>query len=266
MIGERVGTIAAFDDPVSMGLNSWSVTLSRPVRGTDDALYLDLAAEYIAAAEQPWPELLSAGDAVGARAKTRMNPMYVMTGMIYPLFSHAAHAFTRTEINRRLMIVAIALERYRRHKQRPADDLAALVPEYLAKLPDDPTSGQPFRYKASEAGYVVFSPTERFFMASNEHPDAETAPIRSSFSAGRLCRTSRLRKKPRQTMKRHPCEGARRRVLREHHPSEPLASPTLGATGHPRCDVCYLLAAFALSSLKNIVTRVRPSKMKRIAE
>jgi hypothetical protein len=174
MIGERVGAIAAFDDPVSMGLNSWSMTLSRPVRGADEALYLDIAAEYIAAAEQPWPELLSAGNAVGARAKTRMNRMYVMTGMIYPSFLHAARAFSLAEIIGRLMVVAIALERCGRHKQRPADDLAALVLEYLAELADDPTSRQPFRYKASEAGYVVYSPTERFFMASNEHPDAET--------------------------------------------------------------------------------------------
>ena len=46
------------------------------------------------------------------------------------------------------------------------------MPDYLAEVPLDPTSGQPFRYKTSESGYVIYSPTQRFALSTNEHPDA----------------------------------------------------------------------------------------------
>ena len=68
----------------------------------------------------------------------------------------------------------MALERYRRQEGHPAVDLAALIPQYLEALPDDPTTGEAFRYRSSESSYVVYSLTQRFEMGKDERADPET--------------------------------------------------------------------------------------------
>jgi hypothetical protein len=51
------------------------------------------------------------------------------------------------ESRRRLVLVALALERYRLRHHRYPGDLAALVPEFLQEVPKDWMDGQPLRYR-----------------------------------------------------------------------------------------------------------------------
>jgi hypothetical protein len=67
------------------------------------------------------------------------------------LLGQAAEA----EAHRRLVVTAIALERYRlRHGAYPGT-LEALVPELLPQTPTDFMDGQPLRYRATGDGYFV---------------------------------------------------------------------------------------------------------------
>jgi hypothetical protein len=70
------------------------------------------------------------------------------------LLSHVAEA----ESQRRLIITALALERFRnRHGSYPAA-LSELAPEFLAKVPEDFMDGKPLRYeRASDDRFVLYS-------------------------------------------------------------------------------------------------------------
>jgi hypothetical protein len=177
MIGERVGGIALFENPAGVSLPGFprlQIALFRPLRAVDEALYLDILAEYIAAGGEPWPQQLAAADAVGLRARARVTPKHLITSLVTPAFGSAVGAFARSETIRRLLIVAVSAERYRRRAGDPPGNLASLVPECLAEIPMDPTSGEPFRYALSGSGYVIYSPASRFVIATDAQADAET--------------------------------------------------------------------------------------------
>ncbi len=54
--------------------------------------------------------------------------------------------------------VACALERYRLADGQLPEKLEALVPRYLAKIPNDVIDGQPLRYRLeSDGNYVIYS-------------------------------------------------------------------------------------------------------------
>lgn len=62
---------------------------------------------------------------------------------------------SEAEAHRRLIVTAIALERYRlRHGAYPGT-LAALVPEMLAQWPTDFMDGQPLRYRLTSDGHFI---------------------------------------------------------------------------------------------------------------
>jgi hypothetical protein len=70
------------------------------------------------------------------------------------LFEHAAEAESR----RRLLVTAIALERYRRLHGACPRTLATLVPELLDRPPVDFIDGQPLRYHPTPDGrFVLYS-------------------------------------------------------------------------------------------------------------
>jgi hypothetical protein len=61
----------------------------------------------------------------------------------------------RAEAHRRLMIAALALQRYyEKHGSYP-QTLAVLVPEFLASLPQDFMDGQPLRYRLAGDGHFL---------------------------------------------------------------------------------------------------------------
>lgn len=59
---------------------------------------------------------------------------------------------------RRTSIAALAIERFRRaHRGEAPATLSALVPVYLASVPQDPFSWQPLQYRLAADSYVVYS-------------------------------------------------------------------------------------------------------------
>jgi hypothetical protein len=63
----------------------------------------------------------------------------------------------------RCAVVAVALERYRLANGRWPDDLAALVPKYLAAVPADPFNGKPLGYAAASQDATVFCASDIAF-------------------------------------------------------------------------------------------------------
>jgi hypothetical protein len=174
MLGSRVEGISIFDDPKSAGFTSWQVALSRPLLDGAEGVYLDVMDEYISAAVQPWPQMIAAMDELRREASSLQSPVHLITRQMLPSIDMTVSAFVRSELTRRLLIVAVALERYRRREGHPAAELAVLVPDYLTNVPDDPTSGDPFRYASTAVGYVLYSPYDRFSVPHEEELDPET--------------------------------------------------------------------------------------------
>ncbi len=177
MLGERVYGLETFNDVNVLNGGNWKFAITRPLRHLDKGMYLDVLSELIAAADEPWPELLAKYDAIGAGMKNRLSPVHIFSSQLLPALNAYASSCARSETARRVAIIAIALERYRRAEGHPAPDLAALVPKYLAEVPMDPTSDSPLDYRVTGTDYVVFSPSKRFPVVSTpcgEQWDEET--------------------------------------------------------------------------------------------
>jgi hypothetical protein len=54
-------------------------------------------------------------------------------------------------------LLAIALERYRAARGAFPETLAALCPEYLPELPQDPLTGEAIGYRRQTEGYLLYS-------------------------------------------------------------------------------------------------------------
>ena len=63
----------------------------------------------------------------------------------------------RSQASLRCSIALIAAERYRRQHGRWPESLAALVPEYLQEVPQDPYTGQLLLMRRLDDGLVIYS-------------------------------------------------------------------------------------------------------------
>ena len=83
---------------------------------------------------------------------------YLFTAIAMPNYSRATQIVVRTETQRRMTILAIALQRYRLRKGHFPAGLEALVPEYISAPLVDPMSGQPLRYRIHADGtFTLYS-------------------------------------------------------------------------------------------------------------
>jgi hypothetical protein len=124
----------------------------------DMCYYLDIMNDFVAAARKPPPGNFLAAAKVARELEERIPPHYVVSRMILPAlgrtFTVGQQHLARCESAR----VALAALRYKaKHGRLPAD-LAALVPAgFLKAVPLDPFDGQPLRYKADDAGLIVYA-------------------------------------------------------------------------------------------------------------
>ncbi len=87
---------------------------------------------------------------------------YALAAILTPSVKRAAARLILTEACLREGAVAVALERYRRRHQDLPQNLEALVPEYLAALPEDPINGGPIDYtRESAEAYRLSCPDGR---------------------------------------------------------------------------------------------------------
>jgi hypothetical protein len=178
-LGERVYDVTGFERGLGLRLSPNRST-AQPwlyeIAGLlDTGRYLDFLEEYVAAADLPWPQMLTECRAIAHRWDSHTSRLATLINAPTPtVLGMVTTSQCRAELTRRLLLVAIALERYRvRHGAAPAD-LAGLVPEFLAEVPDDPTDGRPLSYRPSASGYVLYSETKDFPLPSGEVYDAET--------------------------------------------------------------------------------------------
>jgi len=90
--------------------------------------------------------------------QTLFRPFKILSSAAAPNSSKAGTVVCRTTTRLNLAYVALALERHRAAKGAYPDTLAALVPEFAAKLPHDLFDGQPLRYRRTPDGkYLLYS-------------------------------------------------------------------------------------------------------------
>jgi hypothetical protein len=125
-------------------------------------------ADAIAVAREPWPGKLDSARALAERygVEPRRGPsqtiLYRTLGVIESL---GVQNLTLTLpvggmnlASRRTAIATLAVERFRRaHAGQPPPSLDALVPEFLASVPQDPFDGKPLKYRLAPDSYVVYS-------------------------------------------------------------------------------------------------------------
>lgn len=80
-----------------------------------------------------------------------------MMSLLLPALSAALTAEDRTNTQRELVRLAAALAVYRTERGAYPDTLEALVPDVREKLPVDLYRGQPFVYRRTQNGYVLYS-------------------------------------------------------------------------------------------------------------
>jgi hypothetical protein len=74
-----------------------------------------------------------------------------------PAWIRCYETFRRDRAKLRCAMVALAVERYRLKHGAWPDDLAALMPEFIAAIPADPYTDQPVKYRMAPNGVSVYS-------------------------------------------------------------------------------------------------------------
>jgi len=114
----------------------------------------EMCFEILSARKEPFPARLRADEAAKKfidLGRERKLPLFMM---LVPALGGATKEEGRLLSFVRLMRAGVALESYRlAHANAYPENLAALVPDYLPEPPQDPFTGQPYRY--SRAGFRV---------------------------------------------------------------------------------------------------------------
>jgi hypothetical protein len=117
---------------------------------------------------QPWTQNLKAQQ----KALAELNQVlsngvglnrirYAVCSTAIPNHTRTLQTAVRTETLRRLAISAIAIKRFELAHHRPPNSLSELVPEFLARVPNDPMSGVDLCYRIKpEATYILYSTGE----------------------------------------------------------------------------------------------------------
>lgn len=119
---------------------------------------IDALTTYLEWAQLPDPGRVQAETNWNAMMVEAKNRYYVMTGMLLPALGKFISKDANHRAQARTAVVALAVERFRfANNGKLPDQLSALIPTYLEKIPIDPYDGQPLRYKRTDKGYIVYS-------------------------------------------------------------------------------------------------------------
>lgn len=157
LCGDRVIGLTFFDDAARAAtISSPKMLAARLMRPLDLSVYLMNIREGMSLTEQPWCDMYDGQTALWANVQSRSLPLHIMTNLVAFSPGMVITPAVRSECVRRVVIAALALERYRLSHGRPAVRLDALIPEFLAEVPQDPTSDKPLGYQADDSHYVVY--------------------------------------------------------------------------------------------------------------
>ena len=118
---------------------------------------------------------IKAGEEELHALREKINPCkfltWLDTRMVIPTFSK----FANTQATIDQAVIACALERYRLAHGAFPDQLDALVPQYLTKLPHDLINGQPLHYRRTDDGLFLL-----YSVGWNETDDNGTVGMKES--------------------------------------------------------------------------------------
>jgi hypothetical protein len=97
------------------------------------------------------------GALLAPRATASQQIANALISMLFPATHAAFTAERRNQTNRSLVILGLGLADYRDEHQRFPDRLDQLVPKHIDQVPLDVMWGEPFRYKKTDAGYVLYA-------------------------------------------------------------------------------------------------------------
>jgi hypothetical protein len=81
----------------------------------------------------------------------------VLAHLLLPALTKASMKFSRAQSTANQAALACALERYYLGHGSYPDSLSKLVPEYLARIPNQAVSDQPMKYLPTGEGYILYS-------------------------------------------------------------------------------------------------------------
>lgn len=160
LLGDRAMRLECFANPTILrpDLPRLGYGFFRP---SDQALYLRIMAEVIAAFRTSGPTLRDAVADVQAEKRLAHGPgaalRYPIAILSMPPLESCAEEVNQGIANRDAAGVAVAIERFRLRHQGLPKSLDALVPEFLPAVPLDPFDGEPLRYRVDETEYRVYS-------------------------------------------------------------------------------------------------------------
>jgi hypothetical protein len=107
-------------------------------------------------AKKPVYEALQPANNVEAYFKAHHEGWDMTTRLLVSDLGKARIAFARDQVGLEALQLRVALERFRLTKGVYPKDIAAVVPAYIEKLPPDPFSGKPYRYRLDADGHFLF--------------------------------------------------------------------------------------------------------------
>jgi hypothetical protein len=167
LIGERASTEAFLDTPPDkMEEMLGKFGIDRPRNRTANELMQNVKAErafaeetfnhVLAMRKEPFPQRLKVDEYFAFRANLAKNNQFYLCEMLLPAFGRVTKREAGGLANLRLARTAIALEQYRQaNAGNYPSALAALVPTFLNKVPEDPFKGQPLFYQKNGDGYLL---------------------------------------------------------------------------------------------------------------
>jgi hypothetical protein len=122
-------------------------------------------------------------------AHTNALAHFMLIG-IYPIIPDIVRKVTDMELQRRLLVTAIALKRYQLRNGKYPDQLSALVPDFLLAIPIDIMDGKPLRYRTNLDGtFLLYSVGEDG--EDNGGNPTPTADLNRGSGTNRTNRTNR---------------------------------------------------------------------------
>ena len=132
-----------------------------PFKYQDLSNYLEFMSALVDASSQPFPAALDAASEVSNQYDNSRTGWqrytHIISDLMLPATDSMFSASARIQAINRTTTTAIAAEIYRDEHGMWPSDLTSLVPKYLAKVPNDPFSGLPLRYRRTEAGFQIYS-------------------------------------------------------------------------------------------------------------
>jgi type II secretory pathway pseudopilin PulG len=172
LVGDRCCILATFDYSAGQILDSidpgyekreWAILGIDilKISGTlkkDELRFLDRLEEARRTLELPFPERLDLSRETRLEMSQEARPKkFILTGVLFSGFFRGIEKNAQATARHRLVLAALALERYRAGGNTLPESLSELTPAFLPEVPNDPFTREQLFYRRQELGYVLYS-------------------------------------------------------------------------------------------------------------